>query len=394
MTIHAADVWVGTKHVATLRTLNDGSTSFAYTERALHQGGPAVASTLPVTSTPVLSPGGALPAFFSNLLPEGRRLSTLKRKAKASLDDELGLLLSVGNNTIGDVAVVPQGTTPRDGAVQITLNQSTDFSEVLSSAGVLDPAALPGMQDKASARTIAVPAVAGGTEYILKVSPPEYPLLVENEAACFAIAHGLRRQLPASTVRVLHDVHGRSGLLVTRFDRQGHTRWHVEDAAQLLNLPPAMKYSPTLESVAEAVSRLAASPPLALQKIAYMTALAWLTGNGDMHAKNISVIDRGRGIEVAPLYDIPSTVPYGDHGLALSVAGSKDNLSAKKFLSFVQDIGLPQKVGLTIIRNALKATERAADRLTALDFDPRRTRDLTRALAWRRRLWATPDKAL
>lgn len=155
-----------------------------------------------------------------------------------------------------------------------------------------------------------------------------------------------------------------------------------------------MKYSPTLESVAEAVSRLAASPPLALQKIAYMTALAWLTGNGDMHAKNISVIDRGRGIEVAPLYDIPSTVPYGDHGLALSVAGSKDNLSAKKFLSFVQDIGLPQKVGLTIIRNALKATERAADRLTALGFDPRRTRDLTRALAWRRRLWATPDKAL
>ena len=35
---------------------------------------PAVATTLPRTAEPVITPAGAVPPFFAGLLPEGRRL--------------------------------------------------------------------------------------------------------------------------------------------------------------------------------------------------------------------------------------------------------------------------------------------------------------------------------
>ncbi|WP_414819923.1 HipA domain-containing protein [Serinicoccus sp. CNJ-927] len=38
---------------------------------------------------------------------------------------------------------------------------------------------------------------------------------------------------------------------------------------------------------------------------------AWATGNGDLHAKNLSVLQRDGEWRVAPVYDVPSTVPYG-----------------------------------------------------------------------------------
>lgn len=117
------------------------------------------------------------PPFFTNLLPEGRRLSTLKRTVKASLDDELALLLAVGSDTIGDVSVLPHGQTPSPTTAAIDLDGELDFSGALARAGIADPIAVPGVQDKASARTIAAPVRGQSCDYILKVSPPEYPKL-------------------------------------------------------------------------------------------------------------------------------------------------------------------------------------------------------------------------
>ncbi|AKK10667.1 type II toxin-antitoxin system HipA family toxin [Corynebacterium uterequi] len=386
-----ADVYVGDVLAATLTALEGGITQFAYTSHALENNGPVVASTLPLSAEPVLTAGGALPAFFANLLPEGRRLSTLKRAAKASLDDELALLLAVGSNTVGNVSVVPAGRTPDPSVAQIDMTADLDFTTVLTAAGVNDPAALAGAQDKASARTIAVPVGGVSQSFILKVSPPEYPFLVENEAACYEIA----RRLPSAWLRlaeveVIHDKFGRSGLLVTRFDRAGSHRYPVEDAAQLLNLHPGQKYSTTMEEIVKAVCAVVVSPTRAKRTIALMVALAWLTGNGDMHAKNISVIDTGAGYDVAPVYDIPSTLVYGDSTLALPVQGAKDNISAKKFLAFTDDIGLPRAVGERIIARALTVTEDAAEIiLDSGRFDARRSRDVRRVLARRRRLFTT-----
>ncbi|MFC5938550.1 HipA domain-containing protein [Corynebacterium choanae] len=47
-----------------------------------------------------------------------------------------------------------------------------------------------------------------------------------------------------------------------------------------------------------------------------------MTGKGDLHAKNISILDDGAGRwNVAPMYDVISTVFYRDMTMALPIAG-------------------------------------------------------------------------
>lgn len=383
----AADVYVGDTLAAEIHK-SGGHTYFRYREDYLRSGGRAVATTLPLTDKPVITPAGALPAFFTGLLPEGRRLSALRRNSKTSADDELGLLLAVGADTVGNVSVVPAGVTPRPASTLYTEGSHISFETLLSDRGISDPVALAGAQEKASARTIAIPA---GSDAILKLTPPEYPHLVENEAACLMISREVHSSsYPIVSAKIIADSAGRSGLLVQRFDRgtNGSERYAVEDAAQLLGIYPADKYSVSYEEVTAAVMRVVVSPALALRSLALQLAMAWLTGNGDLHAKNISVLDSGEGFEVSPVYDIPSTLPYGDHNLALPVGGQKSGLSRKRFVAYCRDFGMPTKVSDTLADQALKATLGAAEQIAeAVQADPHTRRDISRVLRNRRQMW-------
>jgi len=93
--VERADVFKSGARAAIL-TRTDGGVQFRYLPDWISAGNPPVATTLPVTGDPVLRPGGVLPAYFTGLLPEGRRLGALRRAVKTSADDELTLLLAVG----------------------------------------------------------------------------------------------------------------------------------------------------------------------------------------------------------------------------------------------------------------------------------------------------------
>lgn len=75
-------------------------------------------------------------------------------------DDDLTLLLAVGLDPVGDVQIVPAGQRPTPPESLVCVDKAFDagtFSEILEAAGVIDPVALAGVQDKASARMISVP---------------------------------------------------------------------------------------------------------------------------------------------------------------------------------------------------------------------------------------------
>lgn len=155
-----------------------GTVRFEYDPQYLAGGGPAVATTLPLTEEPVVTARGAVPTYFAGLLPEGRRLSGLRRAVKTSADDDLTLLLAVGLDPVGDVQIVPAGLhpTPAEPLIQVDRAfEEVTFSEILHAGGVIDPVALAGVQDKASARMISVPVGKADKRYILKVDPPEFP---------------------------------------------------------------------------------------------------------------------------------------------------------------------------------------------------------------------------
>lgn len=378
----------------------DGGVRFSYDSDYLSSGHPAVATTLPLSSEPVHTASGAVPPYFSGLLPEGRRLTALRRAVKTSADDELSMVIAVGQDPVGDVQVVPQGWEETEAhrlvaqpGPMVADGQSfaeVDFAALLENAGIGDPAVLAGVQDKVSGRMLSLPLQFGGRALLLKFEVPQYPLVVENENYFLRLAR--RTSLPVAGAQVVHDRSGRPGLLVERFDRQVGAdgtlhRLAVEDGTQLMGIYPADKYSVTSEDLALAIGRVCAARPVALRAILIQLVMAWLTGNGDLHAKNVSVLARGDEWRVSPIYDIPSTVPYGDTTMALPVVGQRDNLSRKAFVSFADKIGLPQVAAERSIEEVLRATRGMIDEIAAgaAPFGGRAQRDLVRVLRRRRR---------
>ena len=343
----------------------DGGTKFSYLPAYLAGGRPAVASSLPLTGEPVVSAAGAAPPYFTGLLPEGRRLNALRRSIKTSADDDLSLLIAAGGNPVGDVQIIGHGEPldPDEHAVELDPRQPVDFDQLLGDPDLIDPVALAGVQDKLSAGMISLPVAAKGKRFILKLNAPEFPHVVENELVMFRYAAKLR--IPLSRVQLIRDVAGRPGLLVERFDRvpvpnggpDDVLRLAVEDGAQVLKLYPADKYNVGYGQVCHALADHCSAPLPALRNLAIQGAFAWLTGNGDLHAKNVSMVQHPSGEwAIAPVYDIPSTVVYGDKTLALTINGKRTGISRRHFLGWATELGLPERAAVQVLELALKAS--------------------------------------
>ncbi len=390
--VQRAEVLLDGTPVATLAR-EHGGIEFTYLPEHVESGGRPVATTLPLTDEPLRIVGGALPPFFSGLLPEGRRLTALRTAVKTSADDELSLLLAVGSDPVGDVQVRAEDDANTSPPAPVTTESTwddVDFTELAAASGV-DPGALAGVQDKVSGRMLTLPLVHGGRFHLLKLNPPEYPNVVDNEAFFLSVARRLRQ--PVVETEVVRDREGRTGLLVTRFDRVAEAgrvrRLAVEDAAQLMGRYPADKYAVTTEALLTRVGEGTAARIPAMRALLQQVALAWLTGNGDLHAKNISLVrDRGEW-RPSPIYDIPSTLPYGDHRLALTVAGRDDSLSRKRWLGLADGTGLPQRAAERALDEVLVATADLDDRLAdAFPMPPHVARDLRRVLRRRHEMLA------
>jgi serine/threonine-protein kinase HipA len=390
--VGSADVYKGNRLAARLRRTDEG-VEFAYLADYVDADGPAVATTLPLTDVPVVTMAGAVPPFFAGLLPEGRRLSSLRRAVKTSADDDLSLLLAVGADPVGDVRVFPQGAEPAEAPALVTVGRSFEevtFAEVLEAAGGVDLVALAGVQDKASARMLSVPLRQAGRRYILKLDPPEFPHVVANEAYFAALA--ARSRLPVVSARVVHDATGSPGLLVERFDRlagpDGSTvSVAVEDGAQVLGVYPADKYAVAAEDVATALAAVCPASAVALRDVYRQLCFGWLTGNGDLHAKNLSVVAVAGEWRVAPAYDLPSTLPYRDHTMALAMGGRTAGLSRRLLLDFAAGIGLAERAATRTLDQVLAATEPVVEewRAGAVPFPAEVVRETARSLRNRRR---------
>ena len=385
--IRSADVYKAGVLAGRLERTDRGSVVFSYTPDYLESGAGPAASTLPLTQVPVESPSGALPAFFSGLLPEGHRLTVLKDAVKTSLADELTLLLAIGADVPGDVQVVPAGEPPVEPQPLADTSRPEDLDFAVL-ADAVDLHGLPGVQNKASASMLTTPLAVAGRRYLLKLDPPLHPHLVVNEAAHLAGAKGLR--IPVAAHSVVTDRRGRPGLLVERFDRiqdgkdnNVPLRLPLEDAAQVLNLPPASKYAVSSEEAVLALAGLCKARPVAVRNLYLQFVFAWLTGNGDLHAKNIAVLaSRHGGWAVAPVYDIPCTLPYGDDTMALTVAGKVKGLRARHWQEFADAIGLPARAAAAA--NALALRAASAIDLGALPFTGSPLKGALRELRFRR----------
>jgi serine/threonine-protein kinase HipA len=162
-----------------------------------------------------------------------------------------------------------------------------------------------------------------------------------------------------------------------------------EDACQVLGRWPADKYNLTAEEVATALADHCSARPVALRRLYEQICYAWLTGNGDVHAEKLSILASLEGEwRVAPAYDLPSTVPYGDSSLALSVHGQTRGLSRRHLLAFAAAIDLPERAAVKVLDELIARLGDLGDRLRggALPYPQKVTADLVAELRHRRSL--------
>jgi len=343
--------------------------------------------------------GVNLHPFFAGLIPEGRRLSALLDRVKTSADDLFSLCLAAGPDSIGDVALVLPGSGPKAGGSHVDLDKlekhsfAALFERSLEFAGegpALEPS-LPGVQDKISASMISFPLRGrknSGT-HILKLNPKDKASLVDNEAFFMGMARACG--IETAEARIVHDRDGNKGLLVRRFDRlpdlpnKTFIKVHVEDACQFLDRYPAEKYRLSLAAIADGIEELATAPLVELLRLMKLVAFSYLVGNGDLHARNISlwVEPQSGRVELSPAYDLLSTLPYGDRRMALKLDGRDDSLTRSHFVSFAERRGLRPAALHAMLDKLCEKSKPWRDKLETIGLTQRKTQDLQRVMTKR-----------
>ena len=307
----------------------------------------------------------ALPSFFANLLPEDKLREAMERHHSGSVraGNDFDLLAALGSDLPGAVRIVPsEGSVVRNEGLT-TPRPKARFSL----AGVQMKLSVIKNTGKGGGLTIPLGDEQGS--YIAKFPSTSFPAVSENEFANLALAEAVGMDVPERELVEQSQFEGipeefetlsdGKVLLVKRFDRvAGGERIHIEDFAQVFGVYPSQKYEgAAYHDIAVAVG-IAVSSAAALEFVRRL-ALAVLTGNGDMHLKNWSLIYHGKGDKpaLAPVYDVLSTVPYiPSDAMALSLAGERPfkAMNAQRWKVFAHRARLPEAAVLKAVTETVE----------------------------------------
>jgi len=385
-----ADVYFYGWRIGSLTYLGGGEYRFAYDS----EWRTPLSSELPLNEGKFSYEARRMPAFFENCLPEGWTESVVLASNKLSQGDLFGLFSTtrkyLSNLTLRplgipeselvyDAHVVRLDQQPRgpDGVLRLreeiggvpqdpSLWRRTRDDGPLRLSGV--QAKLPvSLAEEEGGLTIRLGNLRHACTHILKVPSHEFPGLIRNEWATMELAR--RVGLPVADVAMAEfqpegAYEGRS-LLVERYDIPDRRLLEAltaeaplflqEDACSLLLLRREDKYRTSMERVADAllsagVDRTAED---GMRRFLQLVLFSWLIGNGDLHAKNVSILRRFRtgrpgeapvleGVHLAPFYDLVNTrLHLPNDEFALPVDGRQSNLQLRNFVALARRWDMP-----------------------------------------------------
>jgi serine/threonine-protein kinase HipA len=123
----------------------------------------------------------------------------------------------------------------------------------------------------------------------------------------------------------------------------------MEDFCQLSGKMTEDKYRGSLEGCVKIIRQYSSNTMLDIIAFFEITLFSFLTGNGDMHLKNFSLLYHEDGtIGLAPAYDLLSTrllIPekFDSEEFALTMNGKKKKFTINDFLKFGAGSGLSQR---------------------------------------------------
>lgn len=354
----------------------------------------SIAFNLPVSSQAISTSGDNLHPFFAGLLPEGLRLNALIAATKTSASDMFTLLAASGPDTIGDISVgLSERREDFQNLKKINFENKSFMQIFLESIASKDFAmrqldsAIAGVQPKISAQMISLPIRNKNKDYILKLSPKEFPKIVENEDFFMKLAK--KCGINTAATKIIYDPTDNSGLLVSRFDRElvdnKKIKLHVEDACQFLNKYPQDKYRLSYRKIAEGIQNWSSAPQIEILNLIKLVAYSYIIGNGDLHAKNISLIKdpHSNRVALAPAYDLLSTFAYGDQSMALEFMGRDKKLRFKDFLEFGRIFEINAKLVKKVIDKIISKIVPELKFIDSIGFDPKLTKNLQKSIELR-----------
>jgi len=221
---------------------------------------------------------------------------------------------------------------------------------------------ISGVQIKLSVKlmkSLLLPVETEG-EYILKPSPPEFPLIAENEHLSMSIGKLLGIDTPPLGLIRFKD--GEMAYLTKRFDRNRNEKFRKEDMCQIFNIPREEKYSSNYEKIGLKIYEVTRDL-ICVRDFLKRVIFNYLIANSDYHLKNISLMSKeikfggGNLFNVlSPNYDSVNTRMYlkndpelaltdglleGDFTLSYQALGF---YSHEDFTELGKRIGIPRQV--------------------------------------------------
>jgi serine/threonine-protein kinase HipA len=336
----------------------------------------------------------ALFTLFENLIPESTRRERLLLKDGVILNP-LELLLEL-DNTHGDLDFVPLTSLvksdkkddrkiPSWKSIKNVILEKNSFvtlleyevdipKEVLQGASLSRElySSLSGYQhkidvnlDKKSKRVYRVNKESGDlAHYLLKPYASDKrikntPYLALNEHLFMTFAKNeLKLNVPFSAI-LLGD-HRDFYFLTKRYDRYRGYKYKQYDFAQQLDIESEDKYDISIISILKKFNSIVQDKK-SKEDVYIFIIYASLIKHGDLHAKNIGLIESGKqNWELAPLYDIISTYVYegkssDDFGIGFDDSNPKKRkLRYKEYLKMGETLGLSSNRAKAILKETIK----------------------------------------
>ena len=276
---------------------------------------------------------------LSNLLPEGALRELIAQALKVHINNEFQLLSYLGEDLPGALVgmamepeEVPDYVLTTHGKAKAIKFKGNNWQTRFSLAGVQMKFS---MKEKDGRYNLSKGDDLG--DWIIKTPSTRHKHVPLNEytAMCLAAKAGLKipeiKLVELSKLDSLPPINLPSeefAFAIKRFDRDGNTRIHMEDFAQVLVKYPDQKYGgANYEQIGKVLYTYSGDGIADAQQFARRLLVNILLANGDAHLKNWSLLYQDQVTpRLSPAYDIVTTSVYteDEQEFALNLAKNKN----------------------------------------------------------------------
>ncbi len=295
---------------------------------------------------------------LSNLLPEGALRDLISQGLKTHIDNEFQIFSYLGQDLPGALVATPMEPEEVPASVLSTHGKAKAVKHKVS--GRENKFSLAGVQMKFSMKekdgryNLTKNGELG--DWIIKTPSSNHKHVPLNEYTAMFLSALAGVDIPDIKLIELNKLHNlpqinlpdeKLAFAIKRFDREGNTRIHMEDFAQVLVKYPHEKYnSANSEQIGKVIYDYSGDGLADAQQFARRLLVNILLANGDAHLKNCSLFYQDQITpRLSPAYDIVSTSVYieGETQYALNLGKTQEWFSVTEdhFQAWADKSGIP-----------------------------------------------------